>query len=264
MPKSLFKWRKIDLMDRNFFCLTIFSYFAINNLKIVLKGQSVSWLTLWTPEFYLVLFWKPKSNKPWKSRTNNTFHPAISEAAWTYFIDSQYEAFRDDLHGIPCWETGKKKHLSKNFQMLMFLNSRYGTQVFAIFFVLLCITHYSQIYTKKITHECEPIREAEEKEFLIWIYYWKVWSLMIYQGIVFKGTNMENSFLFLLIRCDDVVPRMASNLKGILQGGHFKEQWWRVCRDGQRNLLAFSVLVALEHSLTEFNLSLHASSMSFH
>lgn len=70
---------------------------------------------------------------------------------------------------------------------------------------------------------------------------------MIYQGIVFKGTNMENSFLFLLIRCDDVVPRMASNLKGILQGRDLEEQRRCVCRDGKRNLLGFSALVGLEH-----------------
>lgn len=87
---------------------------------------------------------------------------------------------------------------------------------------------------------------------------------MIYQRIIFQGTNMENSFLFLLIRCDDVVPRMASNLKSILQGGHLKEQWWCVCRDGQKEFIIFSVLVALEHSWTEFNPSLHAPSMNFH
>ena len=62
---------------------------------------------------------------------------------------------------------------------------------------------------------------------------------MIYQGIVFKGTNMENSFLFLLIRCDDVVPRMASNLKGVLQGGDLKEQWRCVCGDGQKEFISF-------------------------
>lgn len=62
---------------------------------------------------------------------------------------------------------------------------------------------------------------------------------MIYQGVVFKGTNMENSLLFLLIRCDDVVPRVASNLKGILQGGHLKERWGRVCRHGQKELISF-------------------------
>lgn len=64
-----------------------------------------------------------------KKQNQQHIPPAISEAAWTYFIDSHHEAFRDDLHGFPCWETGKKKHLSnlwypKNFQMLMFLNSR--------------------------------------------------------------------------------------------------------------------------------------------
>lgn len=62
---------------------------------------------------------------------------------------------------------------------------------------------------------------------------------MIYQGIVFKGTNMENSFLFLLIRCDDVVPRMASNLKGVLQRGHLKKQWWHVYRDGQKEFISY-------------------------
>lgn len=62
---------------------------------------------------------------------------------------------------------------------------------------------------------------------------------MIYQGIVFKGTNMENSFLFLLIRCDDVVPRVASNLKGVLQGGYLKKQWWRVYRDGQKEFISY-------------------------
>lgn len=70
---------------------------------------------------------------------------------------------------------------------------------------------------------------------------------MIYQGVVFQGTNMENPFLFLLIRCDDVVPRMASNLKSILQGGHLKEQWWCVCRDGQKKFIIFSALVALDY-----------------
>ena len=75
---------------------------------------------------------------------------------------------------------------------------------------------------------------------------------------------MENSFLFLLIRCNDVVPRMASNLKSILQRGHLKEQWRCVCRDGREEFVSFFVLVASEHSLTEFNLSLHVSSINFY
>lgn len=62
---------------------------------------------------------------------------------------------------------------------------------------------------------------------------------MIYQGIVFKGTNVENSFLFLLVRCDDIVPRVASNLKGILQGRYLKEQWWCIYRDRQKELISF-------------------------
>lgn len=63
---------------------------------------------------------------------------------------------------------------------------------------------------------------------------------------------MEHSFLFLLIRRDDVVPRVASNLKSILQGGHLKEHWWHICRDGQRNLLA-SLPGSLRKLLNEFN-----------
>lgn len=50
---------------------------------------------------------------------------------------------------------------------------------------------------------------------------------------------MEHSLLFLLIRCDDVVPRVASNLKSILQGGHLEERWWRVCRHGQEEFISF-------------------------
>ena len=66
---------------------------------------------------------------------------------------------------------------------------------------------------------------------------------------------MEISFLFLLIRCDDVVPRMAANLKRVLQGGDFKERRWRACRHEQERFMSFSSWEDLHHSLTKFILS---------
>lgn len=66
---------------------------------------------------------------------------------------------------------------------------------------------------------------------------------------------MENSFLSPLVRGDDVVPRVAANLKRILQGGDFKEWGERACRDEQEEFISFSFWVDSDHSLTKFNLS---------
>lgn len=66
---------------------------------------------------------------------------------------------------------------------------------------------------------------------------------------------MENSFLSPLVRGDDVVPRVAANLKRVLQGGDFKEWGQRACRDEQEEFMSFSLWVDSHHSLTKFNLS---------
>lgn len=58
---------------------TVSSYFAMKDLGISLKMQSVSMLTLWPSEFCLALLWRANSNKPWKSRTNNTFHQQFQQ-----------------------------------------------------------------------------------------------------------------------------------------------------------------------------------------
>lgn len=66
---------------------------------------------------------KSKEQQTMKKQNQQHIPPAISEAAWTYSLIPPMK------HGIPCWETGKKKHLSnlwypKNFQILMLLNSQ--------------------------------------------------------------------------------------------------------------------------------------------
>lgn len=53
---------------------------------------------------------------------------------------------------------------------------------------------------------------------------------MYYQSIVFQRTNMEDSFMFFLVGCDDIMPRVTSNLKCILQRRCFKQQRWGICK----------------------------------